>query len=74
MDLLMLGLGLLFFGLGFKLLLGYKKRELLGIPAAAKEDCRKGHTWRSFPAEHDSELEYLKCICCNRTLSQIMEG
>lgn len=68
----MIGLALLFFGIGLKGLQRFKNRDFVGT-SVKKEDCRKGHTWRSFPAAHDPELEYLKCIACNKTLQQIIE-
>jgi len=37
-------------------------------------ECKKGHTWRSFESYPGADTEYLKCVECNKTLKQIMDG
>ncbi len=68
-EFLLIGLSLIFFGLGMKLVLGHLSAHQERLD---KPDCLRGHTWEERETAPGSDLFYLKCKVCQKTLKDIL--
>ncbi len=68
MELILLGIGLILFGLSLKKVLGHPG---MGGSEVIK-NCLKGHSWEEIDVGDD--LVTLKCKACKKTLKQVLDG
>lgn len=70
-ELIMLGLGLMAFGWGLRKISKYLQPKEDG---PVKKNCHGGHSWEELETFSGSELFYLKCKVCKKTLKEVMDG
>lgn len=69
-ELIMLGLGLLAFGWGLRKISKYLEPREDG---PVKANCHSGHSWEEHETFKGSNLFFLKCNVCKKTLKELME-
>lgn len=74
MDLIFIFAGLVGWYLGMYMIFRYIKKGIDGSEARpVKSDCSRGHSWKEFETFKDSGLVYLRCIDCNKTLTEVLK-